>query len=121
MAPHNSNARGAEAGLLTLKDPDNAGSISVGSRMVSSISLVTGAAGETRSLKDPAQAGQTIVLCLKTDGGGDCVVTGESAINQAGNTVMTFGDAGDTAYLVAVEDGADKEWRVVINDGITLS
>jgi hypothetical protein len=118
-APHTIAARGAESDLLTIKDPGASGDIICGTRSVTYISLVT-AAAEARTLKDPSYAGQTLTLCLKTDSG-DCTVTADSAINQAGKTIMTFGDAGDTVALVGVENGSGKEWRVTANDTVTLS
>jgi len=99
--------------------PGAGGSIVMGSRQSAIVSLVT-AAAEARTLKDPTQIGQTLTLSLKTDGG-DCTVTASSAINQAGNTIMTFADAGDVIQLVSISDGSSKEWRVVANDGISLS
>lgn len=119
MAPHNTNIRGAEARLLTIPDPGNAGSISAGSRMVTHVGLVT-AAAETRTLLDPTSPGQQLTISFKTDAG-DAVVTAASAINQAGNTIMTLADAGDVIQLVAMEEGTSLEWRAIGNDGVALS
>ena len=78
------------------------------------------AAAETRTLAAPTYVGQVLSLCMKTDGG-DCVITVATAINQTGNNTITLNDAGDTILLVGVQNGANKAWRVVVNDGCTLS
>lgn len=106
------------SGALKLKDPGNAGKI-VCQESPQFVSLVTSGA-ETRTLADPVGPGQRLTLGFKTDNG-DCVITADSAINQAGNTVMTFADAGDVIELVGVEDGASLQWRVLANDGVALS
>jgi len=98
-------------------DPGNAGAIPVTAS--GSVPLVTGGA-ETRTLADASYPGQILNLYLKTDGG-DCVVTSASPINQTGNNTMTFADVGDQLVLMAVEDGADIEWRVLANDGVALT
>lgn len=119
MAPHNTNIRGAEARLLTIPDPGNAGSIGTGSRIVAHVGITT-AAAETRSLLDPTSPGQQLTISMRTDGG-DAVITADSAINQTGNTIMTLADAGDVIQLVAIEEGTSLEWRVIGNDGVALS
>ena len=83
-----------------------------------SVPLVT-AGAETRTVADASYPGQMLNLYLKTDGG-DCVVTFASPINATGNNTATFDDVGDNLLLVAVEDGADIEWRVIGGDA-TLS
>lgn len=100
-----------------ITDPGNAGAISVAAP--GSVSLVT-AGAETRTLAAPIFIGQIIVLYLQTDGG-DCVVTVASAINVAGNTVITLNDAGDSCALIAVNNGSALAWRVLENNGCTLS
>jgi hypothetical protein len=103
--------------LSAVADPGNAGAIPVtGSGRVP---LVT-AAAETRTLAVPASAGLKLVLQMKTDGG-DCVVTSAQTINAAGNTIMTFGDAGDVIVLESIELGGALRWRVTGNDGVALS
>jgi len=83
--------------------------------MVSTVS-----AGETNTLPDPEFMGQEVTLCFKTDGG-DRVVTAATGINQTGNTVMTFADAGDMIALRAIQSGSNVVWRVMANDGVALS
>ena len=100
-------------------DPGDAGAIPVTSSGTCPI-VTTEAGGETRTLAAPTYAGQLLTLAMKTDGG-DCVITAAAAINATGNNTITMGDAGDTLVLVGVEVGAAKVWRVVVNDGCTLS
>tara|TARA_Y100000310_G_scaffold283894_2_gene306199 strand:- start:337 stop:708 length:372 start_codon:yes stop_codon:yes gene_type:complete len=101
-----------------LGDPGASGNILT--HQAGFINLVTGGA-ETRTLDDPKWVGQKLQLNFETDGG-NCVITADSAINQTGNTIMTFADAGDHIELVGARDGAgDFEWRVIANDGVALS
>ena len=85
------------------------------------VELVSGAGGETRTLALPRRPGLVLVLVHKTDGGGAIAVTVASAINQAGNTIITVQDAGDLVVLVSVRVGAALSWRVMTNDGAVLS
>jgi hypothetical protein len=80
---------------------------------------VTGGA-ETNTLAAPSFVGQELLLCMKTDGG-DRVVTCATGVNQTGNNTITFNDAGDSIRLNAIQNGANIRWRVVYNDGCTLS
>lgn len=103
-----------------IADPGDAGAISVAEGWAV-CSLVTAASGETRTLADPQRVGARISFGFKTDGGGDCVITAASPVNQTGNNTLTFADAGDHLVLEAIEDGSDIEWRIVANDGVALS
>ena len=78
------------------------------------------AGSETRTIAIPQRVGQRISFGFKTDGG-NCAITAASAVNQTGNTVMTFADAGDHLVLEAIENGAALAWRIVANDGAALS
>jgi predicted RecA/RadA family phage recombinase len=100
-----------------ITDPGNAGAIPVTAS--GTVAIVT-AAAETRTLAAPSFVGQELLLYLKTDGG-DAVITCATGVNQTGNNKVTLNDAGDTLRLVAVESGANKRWRVVVNDGCTLA
>lgn len=100
-----------------ITDPGDAGAIPVTES--GHCSIIT-AAAETRTLAAPSYAGQMLSLALKTDGG-DCVVTCATGVNQTGNNTITLNDAGDSILLVGIESGSDKRWRVVANDGCTLS
>ena len=100
-------------------DPGDTGSIiATGNWTV--VEMVT-AASEARSLKDPVKSGQIIILTLKTDGG-DCAVTAATSCNTAGNTVITFGDAGDTVVLTSIPNGTSGyKWIIIANDTAALS
>jgi hypothetical protein len=108
-------AAGAATNAIT--DPGNAGAIAVTANGVCDI---TTAGAETRTLAIPTFVGQRILLCLDTDGG-DCVVTVASSFNQAGNTIITFNDAGDSVELVGRTVGGTRKWQLAFNDGATLS
>jgi predicted RecA/RadA family phage recombinase len=101
----------------TVADPGNAGAIPVTASGCVAI-VTTGA--QTRTLAAPGFAGQELVLAMKTDGG-DCVITCATGVNQTGNNTITMNDAGDTIRLVGIEVGANKRWRVVVNDGCVLT
>jgi hypothetical protein len=108
-------------GDTTVEDPGAGGTIQV-HRSPAVVDIVT-ADAEARTLADPLAAGVFLVLTLKTDGG-DCTVTASTGINQAGNTVCVFADAGDILALVSVPDpssSGDFVWRVIENDGGSLS
>lgn len=101
----------------TITDPGNAGAIPVTNG--GTCAIVT-AGAETRTLAVPTNVGQMMTLAMKTDGG-DCVITAAAAVNQTGNNTITLNDAGDTVVLVGVEVGSNKRWRVLVNDGASLS
>ena len=84
-----------------------------------SVAITTGGA-ETRTIAIPGIAGIAIAISLDVDGG-DCVITVAAAINQTGNNTITMNDAGDTIVLIAVQVASALVWRMVVNDGCTLS
>ena len=88
---------------------------------------ITTAAAETNDLAAPEFVGQLITFICITYAVGDRVITTSAPINQAGNNTITF-DAVDcfvalvgTRVSTASEKGTSLEWRVVANDGATLS
>jgi hypothetical protein len=107
------------AGATThnIADPGASGAIPV---TRSGVCNITTAAAETRTLAAPTFEGQTLTLCMNVDGG-DAAITVASAFNQAGNTVITLNDAGDTVNLVAARIASALRWRIVNNDGASLS
>lgn len=108
----------ATASALAITDPGGAGAIPV---TVSGVCNMTSTGEvETRTLAIPTFIGQEITLNCDTYVG-NIVVTSAQAINQAGNTVMTFGAARDCITLKAVTVGGSRRWVVVANDGVTLS
>lgn len=86
------------------------------------VPLTIAGAGETNTLADPTFVGQKLDIIADTLGGvGARAITAASAINQTGNTVMTFAAAQDFIRLVAVTIGGALKWRVAANDGVALS
>lgn len=88
-------------GPKILKDPGNAGIIRP-SMDLQICEMTSGASGETRTLPRPTKPGIRLVLRMKTDGGGDIVVTATGGFNVAGETQATFADASDFLSLVSV-------------------
>jgi hypothetical protein len=83
------------------KDPGNAGIIRVDEDL-QICEMTSGASGETRTLPRPTKPGIRLVLRMKTDGGGDIVVTATGGFNVAGETQATFADASDFLSLISV-------------------
>ena len=106
-------------------DPGNAGAIPLvdaqGLAASTDCSLVT-AGAETRTIAAPSFAGQQCRLYFLTDGG-NAVTTVAAAFNVAGNTILTMAAAGNSCTLEAFSTTAKATvaWRLVYNDGATLS
>lgn len=107
----------ATATANTITDPGNAGAIPV---TVNGVCAMTSAGAETRTLAIPTFMGQELSLICDTYVG-NIVVTSAQAINQAGNTIMTFGVVNDNITLKAMTIGGALRWRVIANDGVALS
>ena len=60
-------------------------------------------------------------LYCGTIGGGTRAITAASAINVAGNTVMTFNAARDYIVLNGVSIGGTRCWEVAFNANVALS
>jgi hypothetical protein len=82
-------------------DPGNAGIIRADADL-QICEMTSGGSGETRTLARPTKPGIRLVLRMKTDGGGDIVVTGTGGFNVAGETQATFADASDFLSLISV-------------------
>lgn len=108
----------AGAATDVIADPGTGAAIPV---TQNGVCMITTAAAETNTLAIPTFVGQELCLIMDTRVGGDRVVTSAQAINQAGNTIMTFGAAGDMIVLRAMKVGGALRWRVVANDGVALS
>lgn len=108
----------ATASANTIADPGTGAAIPVTTDGV--VPIVT-AAAETNTLAIPSYVGQVLDLVMDTRVGGDRVITASQRINQAGNTIMTFGAAGDYIRLVGVTIAGVLRWQVVANDGVVLS
>ncbi|MEN6375333.1 MAG: hypothetical protein ABFD75_11225 [Smithella sp.] len=102
---------------VAIADPGAAGAIPV---TKSGSVAITTAAAETRTIAIPGRAGITLAVSLDVDGG-DCTITVAAPINQTGNNTVVLGDAGDTIVLTAVQKAGALVWRVLVNDGCTLS
>jgi len=100
-----------------LTDPGNAGAIPVTDS--GKCDLVS-AGTETRTLAAPTHVGQLLLLSFKTKVG-NITVTCATGVNQTGNNTILFDTAADSILLVGVASGSNIRWRVVYNDGCTLS
>jgi hypothetical protein len=111
------SARGVEP--VIIPDPGDAGTIDVSHWGY--CELTTGGA-ETRTLPDPVYRGQEITFVFLFDGG-NCVITADSPINQAGNTILTFTDVGESVTLMGHWNATDGwEWVAVsLLNGVTPS
>jgi len=108
----------AAATAFEIADPGNAGAIPVTTSGV--VNMTSGASPETRTLASPTFQGQTLLISLAATGGGNVAITASAAINQAGNTVMTFSNQ-DVIKLEANRSGGSQRWQVTANDGVALS
>jgi len=103
-----------------IADPGDAAAIPVTAS--GSIVLTIGAGAETNTMAIPTALGQRIQILAGTTAAGSRDITCAQAINQAGNTIMTFQAQNDWIELVAMEiAGSALRWRVSANDGVTLS
>lgn len=107
----------AGAAAWVVADPGNAGAVAV---TASGVCLLTSAGAETRTLAVPTFVGQKLALICDTYVG-NIVITAAASINQANNTIMTFGQAADMIELTAMKVGGALRWRVTANDGVALS
>jgi len=99
-----------------IADPGDAAAIPVTAS--GRVEIVTGASGETNTLAAPTFGGQELLLGMKTDGGGDRVITVTGC--DDGNTI-TFANAGEMVRLVAVAKDTGFVWRVVADPDTIVS
>ena len=86
------------------------------------VALTIEDAAETNTLDVPTFAGQEITIAVDTlDGLGTRAITGDADIDSDGNNVITFTGAGQMVVLRGIKLGASFAWRLVANDGATLS
>lgn len=102
-----------------LADPGTAQAIPV--TRSATIEMTIGAGAETNTLAIPAFVGQTMRLYCGTIGGGTRAITAASAVNVAGNTIMTFNAARDYIVLNGVSIGGTRCWEVAFNANVALS
>jgi hypothetical protein len=110
----------AQQKYLPVVRPDPGTAVAIPVDRSASIMIVT-AAAETNTLPNPTFVGQVLNLCMDTRAVGDRVITAAARINQAGNTVMTFGAAGDAITLEGVTIAGALRWQVTGNDGVALA
>jgi hypothetical protein len=100
-------------GPKLIADPGNAGIIRA-TKDLQICEMVSGASGETRTLAAPTKPGIRLVLRMKTDGGGDIVVTAAAGFNVALETQATFADASDFLSLISVTiSGTSYRWEAL--------
>lgn len=101
------------------QDPGNGGAIPAS--LVRHYNIAT-AGAETRTLPDPPRSGILLALNM-TVHVGDCVITAASAINAAGNTIITLNSIGDFVLLMSrkTSTGSGFAWVVITNNGAVLS
>jgi hypothetical protein len=103
-----------------VSDPGTGAAIPV--TVNTSMSFTIGTGAETNTLAIPEWAGQRMSLMASTVGGGGTrAVTAASALNSAGNTVMTFDAVDDFACLEGVDRGGTLCWRILTNENVALS
>jgi len=78
-------------------------------------------AGETNTFAAPFRPGQQVTLVADSVAVGSRAVTFAAAINVAGDTIATFTGNGQTLSVVGVTLAGVPTWRVLVNDGATLS
>lgn len=118
MSGHNWPYHAFDASL-EIEDPGDAGVItSEGKSHV--VCAMTSGGAETRTLPDPTRVGIVLCLNLNVDGGA-VVVTAASDVNQAGDNIMTFADAGDEITLKSVFLTNALVWREQSNHGVALT
>lgn len=100
-------------GPKIITDPGNGGVIRA-NKDLQICEMVSGSSGETRTLANPTKPGIRLVLRLKTDGGGDAVVTASNGLNVALETQATFADASDFLSLISVSKTATTyRWEIL--------
>ena len=105
---------------LNLADPGTGQAIPV--TRSAYVGFTIGSSGaETNTLAIPTFLGQKLILNADTVGTGTRAVTVAQAINQAGNTVITFDAARDFIELHAIKVGGAFRWTVASSNGVALS
>lgn len=100
-----------------VQDPGNAGTIEF-DKYGQICELTSGASGETRTLKNPNRPGILATLRMVTDGGGTIVITASNGLNPSNETLASFGDEGDSLYLMSVTKSvSDGTYRWDVIDG----
>ena len=105
-------------GIIEVSDPGTGQAIPVTGAAYIGLTI---AGSETNTLAVPTAIGTVLQLNCDTYTSGSRVITSAQAINQAGNTVLTFGAARDYIVLRSIKVGGALRWQVSYNDGVALS
>jgi len=102
-----------------LDDPGDGGAINV--EMSGQCSISTNGA-ETRTVGSPTFAGQRLSIVMNVDGG-NCVISVPAGFNPStpANNRITMDDAGDFVILESFQIGGSVVWRLLHNNGCTLT
>lgn len=104
---------------VALTDPGTGAAIGV--TRSATVNMTIGSAGaETNTLAIPTFVGQRMIINAGVVGTGTRIITSAQALNQTGNTIMTFASARDNISLMAITIGGALRWQIVSNDGVTL-
>lgn len=99
-------------------DPGNNGTIAP--NMWGLVYPIVTVAAEARTLARPSKAGILVAVMLDVDGG-DMTLTVTGGYNQAGDTQIVFGDAGDMVLFFSVKTGTTYQWSVVGSQGTNIN
>jgi hypothetical protein len=103
------------AGFPAQTDPGDAGTFTC-DRFFNYLPI-TSAGSETRTIAIPDKACFLAIHHLSD--GGDVLVGFNGAIDMSGNVAATFNTTGDMLYMYALPNSLG--WRLIANDGTTLS
>lgn len=99
-------------------DPGNNGTLQV--MHWGQIFPIITTAAESMTLARPDKPGLLAAVCLDTDGG-DLTLTVTGGYNSAGDTSITFGDAGDLVVFYSVKTGTTYQWIVIASEGTNVN
>lgn len=129
-SPQTYNERLLEGNSASIPDPGNAGTIKVGSRMKTVVTLIS-AGAETRLLDPPNVLGQEIEIGTQTLGGTITMTlntvsgTRQTSFNSAGYSAWNssaFVTAGCFVKAVAVSSASGiLRWGLIMNPGAAAS
>ena len=102
----------------TITDPGSGVAIPV---TASGVCPITHAGTETNTLAIPGWIGQMITLVDDVATSGERTITVATAFNEAAQTTIVLDSAGECITLIGVQIAGGNVWRVLQNDGATLS
>jgi len=85
---------------------------------------IAASTAETNTLATPTRPGQRLVIVAGAVGaGGSREITAAAAVNQTGNTVMTFDAVREALILESIPTGSGTyRWQIMLNEGsVTLA